>query len=198
MVPNFLKELFNKKGFLKVTIPAPSEALSTPMKINEDLTSKYGVAWQVFLPETLRVCLKRDFNISLNEVLMNKVLATQTVLLNPYFSWDIFEKVCISFNNRIPDFMIIEPLSTLEMTWGYVCMKSLRPDYQITDEVKKYAEVVMKDSGLIWNPWMNISVGVDGDIRETWKSVDKVPPNDSVGVQIDRLSIIQEYVREMA
>lgn len=194
----FFKDLVFGKTKTAAVQPSYPSDFRTPMSTADTMESKYGVAWLAFLPETIRALLKRDFNIS-DEVVFNKILATQTVLFRPSFEWDMFENICTAFNDRIPNFEIIEPLSYLELCWGYVCIKALLPTWEPDEDTYKYIETVVNDAGIVWVPWLPVSTAMDqafkDKIKDTWKSPDKFTSDEAVGIQIDRLSVIQDYIK---
>jgi hypothetical protein len=187
---------------IKVSITHASDTESkdfrTPMTINETLKSKYGDSWTLFLPETLRQSIRKDLNVTVGNAMMNKIQATQTVLLNPYFDWDIFENVCLAFNDVVPSFLIIEGMSMMELTWGFVCIKALHADYRPTEDIESYITTTMKCAGHVWNPWIGYEIGSPSlveQVKEVWKSGDKFTSDPSVGIQVDRLTIIRDYVK---
>jgi hypothetical protein len=200
---NFLRNLLGLTKKAQVKDRKDPASFKTPMIINQTMLDKYGEDWLLYLPETVRICLKDDFNITPDEILANKIFATQFVLRNPYMDWDMFENVINSFNNNTPDFTIIEPPSMPELVWGYICIKSLRQDWEISLEIKEYIKSLMKHWGLIWCPWIpNVEGAFAPDtvtkIKSIWKSPIKFTRNSILGVQIDRLNIIKEYVRTWA
>lgn len=170
----------------------------TPADIAEAFNSKYGKEWTTFLPETIRSVMKKTFNIKVDELLFNKIMATQLVCGDMYFNWDIFENVSLAFNNELPDFLLIQPLDMNEVVWGYICIKSLRPDYEPTVDVERYIRLVMDKDGLIWCPWFGYEIAPADKIKEVWRSADKHTDDESIGIQIDRLELIRDYIREMS
>lgn len=178
----------------------PSKVFKTPMIIAETLKAKYGDAWVTFLPETLRQSIAKDYNIDVSNIDMNKIQATQTVLLNPYFDWDIFENVCLAFNDVPPSFLVVEGMNLMELVWGFVCIKSLQPDYRPTEDVESYIRAVMNFNGLVWCPWFGYEIESADPflvkaVKETWKTEKKIALDPSVGIQIDRLTSVRDYVR---
>lgn len=196
----FLRDLLGITKKASVEFDQSPDSFKTPMAINNTMLEKYGEAWLVFLPETIRESIKKDFSIEPSEILINKILATQLVVINPYLDWDKFENVINAFNNNIPDFTILEPPLLSELVWGYICIKSLRSDWEPSLEIKAYIESIMKYEGLLWCPWIP---GVQGGyapelikrVKSAWKSPIKFTSNEMIGIQLDRLSIIKEYVR---
>ena len=194
---NFLRDMM---GMTKVAVEDVPRSFKTPMDIHQTLKDKYGDTWVVFLPETLRTLIATDFKVPVDELLMNKVLATQSVLLSPDMSWDTYEKATCAFCNEVVDFTTIQKPSIMEATWAYVCIKALQPDWDPTTDVTSYLQALMVEDGLIWNPYTGLSGKSDriDEIKSLWKSVDKFTEDELLGVQIDKLSIIKEYVRSMS
>ena len=200
---NVLRELitFAKVAHITAKLEEGTPAsFRTPMMIRDTLDTKYGADWLLFLPETIRISIEKDFSFKPSEVLLNKVFATQAVLNNPYFEWDIFENIVNAFNDNVPDFTIMEPPSPMELVYGFQCLKGLQPEYKIPEDVESYCKTIMFQGGLMWLPWLGLEIGDNPQlitsIKEVWKSVDKTTQDMTVNIQIDRLSIIQEYLKQ--
>lgn len=199
-----MREFF--RGLLTFTKRAKFEpdnspsSFKNPMIINQTMLDKYGEDWLYYLPETIRTSLQLNFEIDPNEVLMNKIFATQFTAKNPWMDWDMFENVVSAFNNNVPDFTLLDPPSMPELVWGYTCIKALRPDWEPSLEIKAYIRSVMKHEGLLWCPWIPDVEGAYAPetvekIKSIWKSPVKYTRNEMLGVQLDRLIIIKEYVK---
>lgn len=196
---NFLKGLlsFAKTAEKKETAP---KVFSTPMAIHETMMEKYGEEWITYLPETIRTSIAIDFKITPDEAMMNKILATQSTLINPNFNWDIFENVVLAFNDLVPDFRIMQVCPPYEIVWAYICIKALQPDWEPDEEIEAYIKASMVEHGLAWCPWMGYTVlnapETVAKVKDIWKSILKRTDNPIIGTQLDRLSIIKEYVKE--
>ena len=202
---NVLKELFNLQ-FAKTAVlekdAAPKDSpanFRTPMVLADTFNHKYGDVWLDFLPETVRSSLK-ELGVD-DESLVNKAMATQTALTNADLEkdWDMFEKVVLAFNDHIPDFTIIELPSMSELVWGYTAIKGLRSSYTFGDDIKSYIIGVMRESGLVWCPWIGLEAGDNAElihkVKEYWNFPNKDVDDPDVGVQLDKLDIIKEYVK---
>ena len=189
---NFFRDLLGIKKEAKVKEQIAS--LRTPAAISETFENKYGKDWLEFLPETIRQLLKEDFKIT-DEVLINKILATQVALTNGDLEheWDMFEKVVMAFNDTIPTFQVMEVPNMSELNWGYTAIKNIRPSFDL-EHLKPYLIPLMVEAGLMWSPWMDLYIGDHEIIKDLWDGPIKETDDLGINIQLDKLDIIKRYI----
>jgi len=125
--------------------------LTHTLNIYHALNNKYGDKWLLWLPETLKKELEVSQYLIFDEILWNKIRALRALLYSDlYFEYfHIFEKFIITFNNRIPNFSIFEPVAPHEIVWGIFVTNNIRQD-KFSEEVKIYIDTVFKRNGILF------------------------------------------------
>lgn len=186
-----------------------------PLQILVLLKEKYKDEWVEWLPETLWESIRRDIG-PLSEVSKNKIQALALSLATnvPWQDWTTFENCGRSFNDSIPVFGQIQPLSPAETAYTITLLKVIN-DYPFSDEVLGYIASVCLYNGIVYAPpeWFDgaqefvdkqaKSSGLKNKIKSAWKKVSKRPLVDvefdvenPVDVQIAKLWAVQEYLRD--
>lgn len=188
-----------------------------PLKMVVLLKTKYGDDWVEWLPETLWETIRKDIG-PISEVSQNKVQALAAALAtdSPWQDWNIFENCGRAFNNTIPVFGEIQPLSPIETAFTIYVLKKLN-NYSFSDDVLGYIASVCLYSGIIYAPrtfFSGVQSLIDkqnkrpelkAEIEAAWKIASK---EDLLGVEFDiakpvdvqiaKLWAVQEYLLEKA
>jgi hypothetical protein len=205
----------------KADIEVPKDFLKRadthPMKIVVLLKTKYNDDWVEWLPETLWEAIRRDIG-PISDVSQNKIQALAIALAtnSPWQDWTTFENCGRAFNDTIPVFGQLQPLSPAETAFTVAVLKKLN-SYEFSDEVLGYIGSVCLYNGIIHAPakWFsraqkfidkqNKSPELVDEIKTAWKVAEKedllgVEFNDSkpVDVHVAKLWAIQEYLRDKA
>ena len=205
----------------KADIEVPHDFLKRtdthPMKIVVLLKAKYNDDWVGWLPETLWEAIRRDIG-PMSDVSQNKIQALATALATnfPWQDWTTFENCGRAFNDTIPIFGQIQPLSPAETAFTVTVLKRLN-SYDFSDEVLGYIGSVCLYNGIIHAPakWFskaqpfidkqNKSPELVDEIKAAWKVAEKedlssVDFNNTkhVDVHVSKLWAIQEYLLDKA
>lgn len=188
-----------------------------PLKIVVLLKAKYNDNWVEWLPETLWEAIRRDIG-SVSDVSQNKIQALSVALATdfPWQDWTTFENCGRAFNDTIPVFGQIQPLSPAETAFTITVLKKLNK-YDFSDEVLGYIGSVCLYNGIIYAPpkWFAKAQGLidqqgknpelKDKIKAAWKIAEKkdllnVEFNieKPVDVHVAKLWAIQEYLRDKA
>lgn len=186
-----------------------------PFDLKSVLDSELSEEWLLWLPETIRG------SVSISQINMEKAMAIQSVMTNPdtQNDQDAFENCCTAFNNDIPVWGVIEPLSEEELCWGCMVIRALNPLFVAGDRVLAYCMACMEQDGLIWNPWLDVSIisdhmrdfrfltQVENTVKSKWNIIKHMPierlsqvefqDNDEVEQQLEKLVKIRIYIEAM-
>lgn len=195
------------KNFFKLPVH-PMEALRV-------LRVKYVDNWVRWLPETLWTAIRRDVG-AISEINQNKVQALATALSTdaPWQDWTTFENCGQAFNDKIPVFGQIQPLSPAETAFTVSILKKLHK-FDFSEEVLGYIAAVCLYNGIIHAPakWFDKVQGVIdrqlGDkelqpqVKAAWDAVRgkdltdvEISDEKPIDVHIAKLWAIQEYLGE--
>lgn len=184
-----------------------------PLRLLVVLKIKYKDEWVGWLPETLWEAIRRDFG-PISEVNQNKIQALATSLSTnaAWQDWPIFENCGKAFNDTVPVFGQLQPLSPAETAFTVSLLKKLQ-DFSFSNEVLGYIASVCLYNGIIYAPvkwfgkvqWIidhqNENPELVGEIKQAWETVEKqdlqqVDFNDEkpVDVHIAKLWAIREYL----
>jgi len=208
-------EVASEKGDVQLQIPKGLFKNSEvhPLRLAAVLKFKYNDEWVGWLPETLWESIRKDIG-SISEVNQNKVQALATALStdSPWLDWTTFENCGRAFNNTIPIFGQIQPLSSGETAFTIQTLKKLH-NFPFSQEVLGYIASVCLYNGIIFAPtkwfgkiqWMldaqNKDKSLKPKVEKAWKTVEKqdltqVEFNDvkPVDVHITKLWAIKQYL----
>jgi hypothetical protein len=184
-----------------------------PLKLLVVLKLRYKDDWVEWLPDTLWEAIRRDFG-PISEVNQNKIQALAVSLSTnaAWQDWPIFENCGKAFNDAIPVFGQVQPLSPVETVFTVSLLKKLQ-DFAFSQEVLGYIASVCLYNGIIYAPvkwfgkvqWIidkqNENPDLVGEIKQAWETVKKqdlqhVEFNDvkPVDVHIAKLWAIREYL----
>lgn len=185
-----------------------------PLKLLMVLRYKYKDNWVEWLPETLWETIRRDIG-AISEINQNKVQALAVSLSTdaPWQDWTTFENVGRAFNDTLPVFGLMQPLSPAEAAFTVLLLKKLH-DFAFSGETLGYIASVCLYNGIVYAPqkWFGkVQPMIDNqnsahDIRDAvikaWqvvkgKPLEDVAFNDSkpVDVHVAKLWAIGEYIR---
>jgi hypothetical protein len=154
---------------LKMAQPAIYESLTSPLVLLQELKS-LGPAALAWKPETLFTALDQKYSAWTGEragqalekfhatglldtnvppLVRNKILALRVILTSDtvHREWNVFEKVGGAFNDRIPNFGVLEPLSPPECASTVAMLDVIRPD-EFANEVKAYIAACCHTDGM--------------------------------------------------
>ena len=126
---------------------------SNPIECVAGMLEGYGRDWLEWEPETLWETIRKDYGTYPNDEAKNKLMAAKTIMANDYFwqEWEVFEKACSAFNDRIPTFSSMEELSVAEMAWGVQVASKLK-DRTFGNEVQAYVASRAHEEGYVLLP----------------------------------------------
>ncbi len=186
-----------------------------PLKLRDFLLDNYGTEWIDWLSENLDWHLLRDQK---NDIISNKAQALRVCLGTdtPWREWHIFENVGQAFNNDVPNFGMLQPLTIGECEVTMRTMQDLRQEEVFEEEVLIYVAVSAFTKNLVYLPieWqvskaqpyldtMIHDVGLKINVRDSWdviKDLDlmdkKFDQDNATQRQLADLAVIQQYIRE--
>jgi hypothetical protein len=174
----------------------------------EYMSNRYEDRWYHWEPETIWQTLEYD-GITADEELRNSIQAFQVVTRTnfPFEDWHIFEKTGHAFNNNPVNFGQVQPLELDEIAYTIKILTAIRPQEEFEDDVKAYIAAAAKEAGVVYLP-TNLypegcqqfldKMGNEMSLKEqvAKKYPDKGDENSALGVQLARLSEIDNYVKE--
>lgn len=187
-----------------------------PMSLLVVLKNKYNDEWVRWLPETLWEAIRKDFG-PISEVNQNKIQAISVALSTdaPWQDWTTFENCGKSFNNTIPVFGQIQPLSPIEAAFTVSLLKKLNV-FDFSDEVAGYIAAICLYNGIIFAPnkWFdgaqrfidaqNKNPELRDEVKAAWKALEKqelydveLKEDNPLHVHVVKLWAVKEYLRDM-
>jgi len=186
-----------------------------PVMLNRFLNTIHE-QWHTWEPDTVLQTLGEHAPIEGPSSLLNdKIRAIQicrdpSVCGNIGFDADMFEKLCIVFNNMVPEFSIWELPSLKVIRYGYMVIKAINPDIELWDDVYAYIQALMQEEGLLFFPMGDIDVKIaseyTGAVEQAWNSLSGLPieglmdfdeADTVIGVQMQKLIDISAYCAVM-
>ena len=145
-------------------------ATAHPLQLLEEL-KKLGIKALAWAPETLFAEIDRKYHgwshervttaltrwhetglldTDVNPLVRQKLFALRVLMTSDtaYNQWHIFEKVGSVFNDRIPQFGVMEPLTAAEASVTVALMDKIRPD-TFSNEVKIYIAATCQQDALL-------------------------------------------------
>ena len=124
-----------------------------PVHLANQMNAKYGRGWLDWEPETLWETIRKDWLTYPNEESKNKLMAIKVLMASESFwnDWEVFEKICIAFNDRVPNFHVMDDLSTAELTLA-VRLASKLKKRSFGSEVQAYVASEGSEDGYILLP----------------------------------------------
>lgn len=186
-----------------------------PLSLLVVLKNKYNDNWVRWLPETLWEAIRKDFG-PINEVVKNKIQAVSVALSTdaPWVDWTTFENCGKSFNNSIPVFGQIQPLSPSEVAYTVQLLKKLNV-FDFSNEVTGYIAAICLYNGIIHAPkkWFdgaqyfideqNKNHDLVNEVKAAWKVIEKeelydveLREDSPLHVHVAKLWAVKEYLRD--
>lgn len=186
-----------------------------PLKLLVVLRLRYKDKWVGLLPETLWETIRKDFG-PISEVNQNKIQALSVALAtdSPWQDWPIFENCGRAFNNTIPIFGQLQPLSPAETAFTVAILKKLH-SFKFSDEVLGYIASVCLYNGIVFAPTkffdkaqpvidiQNKDIGTKGEVEAAWKALEKedltqveLKDDKPLDVHMVKLWAVKEYLRD--
>lgn len=183
----------------------------SPIEYANAMTKAYGKEWLSWEPETLWETIRKDWQTYPNPEGKNKLMAIKALMANDYFwqEWEVFEKVCSAFNDRIPHFGRMEDLSVAELALGVQLASQLKRR-SFDNEVKAYVASRAHEDGYVMLPEVlsfaqdyldTLMQGTSGpEVRDRLSEIDPLKlevssDTDPVHVQAGLLQAVDVYLR---
>ena len=184
---------------------------TNPIQLANEMNKAYGAEWLKWEPETLWETIRKDWSTYPNEESKNKLMAVKVLLANESFwiRWEVFEKVCVAFNDRVPTFQVMDDLSMGELTLGVALANKIK-HREFGIEVKAYVASEATEEGYVMLPEAlsfaqeqldSLMAGTAGpEIRDKLMdrkplSIDITDEDDPVHVQAAHLQAVAVYLR---
>jgi hypothetical protein len=184
---------------------------TNPIHLANEMSGAYGSSWVSWEPETLWETIRKDWKTYPNEESKNKLMALKVLLSNDYFwqEWEVFEKICVAFNDRLPEFQFMDELSMAEIALAVALAAKIKKR-TFKHEVQAYVASVAHEDGYVMLPTMltfaqehldTLMQGTPGeDIRDKLKGLDPVKLDitsgeDPVHVQAGYLQAVAVYLK---
>ena len=184
---------------------------TSPVHLANEMNKAYGASWLKWEPETLWETIRKDWSTYPNEESKNKLMAVKVLMANESFwiRWEVFEKVCVAFNDRVPVFQIMDDLSMGELALGVTIANRLK-QREFGIEVKAYVASEATEEGYVMMPEAlsfaqeqldSLMAGTAGpEIRDKLKakgplSIDVTDEEDPVHIQAGHLQAVAVYLK---
>lgn len=187
-----------------------------PLALLAVVKNKYNDEWVRWLPETLWDTIRKDFG-PISEVNQNKLQAVAVSISTdaPWQDWTTFENCGKAFNDSIPVFGQIQPLSPVETAFTVHLLKKLNV-FDFSDEVLGYIASVCLYNGIVYAPKeffgraqlfvdaQNKNPELKTEVEAAWKAIKKqemydveLKEDEPLHVHIAKLWAVKEYLRDM-
>lgn len=125
----------------------------SPLILIELLNKKFGPDWVLWLLDTIKERIEAEYPVVVDPIVMHKIGAIKSILNSlAYFeTWSAFEKVCVVFNERRPDFSLMQLLSLPEVFYTVNVVKKIRA-LDLRDEPKAYIKTLCDYYGVKYMP----------------------------------------------
>ena len=158
-----LKEQLDAEHALKQKAPGVAEAdISVPLldqeikpvDINKYLNKKFGDEWWNLDMGVIEQKLWQDHAVVMSPQVKDKVWAVKVLCNNntPFKDWNHFNHIIMGLSGAMADFDMLQLPSAGMMIGGIKSMLVLRPEEKFDDEIKKYAALVIINSGIVVPP----------------------------------------------
>ena len=184
---------------------------TSPIHLANQMNAKYGREWLGWEPETLWETIRKDYLTYPNDEAKNKLMVVKVLLANEGFwtEWEIFEKVCVTLNDRVPAFHTMEDLSVAELALAVTLASKLKKR-AFGPEVQAYVASEAQEDGYVLLPEVlgfaqeklnYLMQGTFGEqILDELKAInplalDVTDPEDPVHVQAGHLQAVAVYLK---
>lgn len=184
---------------------------TNPIHLANEMSKKYGREWLKWEPETLWETIRKDWLTYPNDEAKNKLMAVKVLLANDSFwsEWEVFEKICVAFNDRVPTFSTMEDLSIAELALGVALANKIKKR-TFGNEVRAYVASEAQEDGYVLLPEVlsfaqetldNLIQGTYGEeVRDLLKarnptSMNVTDSDDPVHVQAGHLQAVAVYLK---
>ena len=188
-----------------------------PLLIAALMKTKYGDSWASWLPETLWETLRRDIG-PVSEVSQNKIQALAVSLATNFTwsDWTTFENCGRAFNNTIPIFGQLQPLSPGEAAFTVSVLDALTEE-ELSSEVLGYIASVCMYNGIVYAPEdmfgkvqpfidaQSKDTAIRDEVKKAWASLGKqdisqvdLIDDRPLDVQVTKLWSVREYLSMMS
>ncbi len=180
---------------------------------------KRNPEWIEWEPETIWAEFNRELpstgeSHEIRREQKDMILAVKLCLSNdmPWDQWNVFDKVAISFNDKIAIFDIMQAPSLGEISFAVEMMKDIRAS-EFSEEIRSYVAAVAKDEGFLVMPdnlqfcqerlnYLNRKfVRETAEVKLAWMlakitgNIKSGSDDDMVTVQCTKLMAVDKYVK---
>lgn len=187
---------------------------SHPLQLLDVLSMRYKAKWVDWEPDTLWWSLRRDFG-PVGELTRNKIQALGIAVGTdvPWLDWDTFENCGLAWNDVTPIFGAFQPMTPMQTAFAVHVLRSVRDDERFANEVNAYIAALLEEHGWVYAPeewfagaqdiidrkeWL---VGLKVEVKEAWKRVQHVPPEDiewneenSLDMHLLKMMVVKRYL----
>ena len=114
-----------------------------PVVMNIILQQKYELEWMIWEPETIALHIKEDFNSTLSDVNMSKIMALRSLQLVDSFweRWEVFN-ICTSGLNGLAVTEVVSVPTVLQCMIAVDMAQRIRSDLEYTKEIERWLSAV--------------------------------------------------------
>lgn len=129
---------------------------------------EYGTEALMWHPETIRLELQDDFNVTLPKENFDKLMTGIMVLTTDYFYKEVsrFIRMCNIISGDDFDPEVFDPADSLEMAWAITEVLMIDPPEEsepFDDEIRAYVGEVLKEEGYVTPPDV-LRIALDADL----------------------------------
>lgn len=131
---------------------------------------RYGTEGLSWSPETIRMQVEADYNVTLPQPSLDKLLAAITLITTDYFFKDLpkFIDLCNILSGDTFDPRVFDPADSFECAWGITeAMLVSPPDFEedpepFADDIRRYIGEVLRGEGYVQPPDV-LRIALDAD-----------------------------------
>ena len=186
------------------------EAGVSALGVYNTMNDYYAMDWHDWEPETLWQTLLMERGIEPTEQVKNLVQALQVICKTnfPFEDFSTFENVAHAINLNPVHFDTMQPLEPKEIALTIKVLQAIRPKEEFEDDVLGYIAACCLEDGLVVLPpdifpkecqsfLDKMSAHVEPDlVQEVLTPLKDYDPESMVGVQIERIKEVREYIEE--
>lgn len=144
---------FNSPKMASKPLEVLAQPEVSPIRIMVELDDAWGDEWLDWEYETIFQTAHNE-GVDIQRQNEDKIMALK-VLLNTNRFWEesrVFEKVCLAFNHKIVDWMVVQEPGVHEMSAARALIDRYIDEQEFSDEVKTYVAGVAIHAGFVMLP----------------------------------------------
>lgn len=188
-----------------------------PLTLLAIMDARYQGGWTEWVPETMWAVIRRDFG-SVGELTRNKLLSVRLAATTdiPWLDWDVFEKCGLAWNDIVPIFGAMQPMSPMQTAFTVHVLRNVRADEPFDPEVAAYMAAVLDTNGWVYAPTEYFPEGVQellnrkegaaafrDEVSDAWDRVRHMNAREigwrddhPLDMHLLKLFVVQEYLRD--